>query len=449
MNTMAWTLDEVAAITGGEVVGDTTAIVTSVGTDSRSVIDGSLFVAILGEHFDGHEFAAMAIKEGAVGALVSAATFFTREAGGEHVPAVVVENTLGALLALAEDHRDRFAGKVIAITGSTGKTSTKDLLAAVLPHAHASPRSFNNNIGVPITILGAPLDAPFMIVEVGSRSRGHIDHLMSAVRPDVAVITNLGVVHLETFGTLAALADAKWELAAAVGSAGHVVIPVDEPRLARDTDARVWTFGENGTVGFADLTVDACGLSTFTLVFEGDRYPVRLRMAGQHQVLNAAAAFAAAVAAGADPQEVAAGLELATGSPWRMEIHRGRFTVVNDAYNANPDSMRSAIETVTRMPGRRIAVVGYMAELGQVAAQEHSKIGQLLRERHYESVVIVGEEPGMAEAYGPSAVRVDTVADAVEATLGLVRTGDVVLVKASRSVGLEHVAARLVEEANA
>lgn len=449
MNTIAWTLEEVAAITGGEVVGDTTAIVTSVGTDSRSVTDGSLFVAIRGEHFDGHEFAAMAIKEGAVGALVSAATFFTGEAGGEHVPAVVVENTLDALLALAEDHRNRFAGKVIAITGSTGKTSTKDLLAAVLPDGHASPRSFNNDIGVPITILGAPLDAPFMVVEVGSRGRGHIDHLMSAVRPDVAVITNLGVVHLETFGTMAALADAKWELAAAVGSAGHVVIPVDEPRLARDTDARVWTFGENGTVGFADVTVDACGLSSFTLVFDGDRYPVRLRMAGQHQVLNAAAAFAAAVAAGADPQEVAAGLELATGSPWRMEIHRGRFTVVNDTYNANPDSMRSAIETVTRMLGRRIAVVGYMAELGQVSAQEHSKIGQLLRERHYASVVIVGEEPGMAEAYGPSAVRVATVADAVEITLGLVRTGDVVLVKASRSVGLEQVAARLIEEANA
>lgn len=440
MTTLHWTLEDVARITGGAIIGNPRLVVTSVDTDSRSVTAGSLFVAVIGEHFDGHRFAEAALLAGAHAALVS-------QSPTGLSAAVVVDDTLAALLALTAAHRRLLRGKVIAVTGSTGKTSTKDLLAGALDGSHVSPRSYNNEIGVPLTILSAPQDAPYVVVEVGSRGVGHIEHLMPAVRPDVAVITNLGVVHLETFGTEQRLADAKWELAAAVGRDGTVVVPEDEPRLRRPTEATVSTFGSTGTVSVKRITADDDGRATFDLGYRGITYPITLSMSGHHQPMNAAAAFAAAIAAGAPPMEVAVGLATATGSAWRMEIHRGTFTVVNDAYNANPDSMRSAIETVAAMSGRHVAILGGMAELGSVAVAEHEAIGQLLRARKYEGVIVVGEEPGIAEGYGSEAVCVVDTAGAVEVAKALIRPGDVVLVKASRSEGLETVALELIEVA--
>lgn len=438
MLTLHWTLKDVARITGGVIVGDPQLVVTSIGTDSRAVAPGSLFVAIVGEIYDGHRFAAQALQAGAHAALVS-------EVPTDLSAAVVVDDTLAALLVLATAHRQRFTGTVIAVTGSTGKTSTKDLLAGALNGSHASPRSYNNEIGVPLTILSAPVDAPYVIVEVGSRGVGHIELLMPAVRPDIAVITNLGVVHLETFGTEERLADAKWELAAAVGPTGTVVIPEEEKRLQRPTSATVLTFGPLGDVSVASLRCDERGRPSFVLSYRGTSYPVTLAMSGRHQATNAAAAFAAAVAAGASPVDVVEGLSTASGSAWRMEIHRGTFTVVNDAYNANPDSMRSAIESVADMPGRHLAIVGAMAELGPVAVAEHEAVGQLLADRDYEGVIVVGEEPGIARAYGDAAVCVPDVTSALETAEALIRPGDVVLVKASRSGGLERIALALIE----
>jgi UDP-N-acetylmuramoyl-tripeptide--D-alanyl-D-alanine ligase len=440
MKPLHWTLDEVAEITGGSILGDPRTVITSVDTDSRAVTEGSLFVAIVGERFDGHRFAHGALTEGATAALVSEATTDLR-------PAVVVEDTLTALLALATSHRAALRGRVIAVTGSTGKTSTKDLLAGALADSHVSPRSYNNEVGVPLTVLSAPTDAPYVVVEVGSRGVGHIDLLMPAVRPDVAVITNLGVVHLETFGTEDRLADAKWELAAAVGPHGTIVLPDNEPRLRRPTQAKVITFGSNGTVSISEISADDDGCPSFGITYDSATYRVTLSMSGRHQAYNAAAAFAAAVAAGATAEDVVTGLGTASGSAWRMEIHHGTFTVVNDAYNANPDSMRSAIETVADMSGRHLAIVGEMAELGTVAVAEHRMIGQLLKDRNYEGVIVVGDEPGIAQTYGDRAVRVTDTDEAVRQALALIRPGDVVLVKASRSIGLDRVATQLIEAA--
>jgi UDP-N-acetylmuramoyl-tripeptide--D-alanyl-D-alanine ligase len=231
-----WRLGDLAATLGGALIGDPEVTVTGVSTDSRDVHPGDLFVAVDGETHDGHEYAAAALAAGAAAALVA------RDAGlaGNRIR---VADTLTALRDLAVRRRSELAMPVVAITGSTGKTSTKDLLGAALPGSWAAPRSYNNEIGVPHTIFRTPETARYLVAEVGSRGRGHIAFLMPAIRPDVAVITNLGLVHLETFGSEEALADAKWELVEGLGGNGTAVLPFDEPRLRRTHSGRTLTFG--------------------------------------------------------------------------------------------------------------------------------------------------------------------------------------------------------------
>ncbi len=292
---------------------------------------------------------------------------------------------------------------VIAITGSSGKTSTKDLLAGALQGSWASPRSYNNEVGVPLTVLGTPADARYLIAEVGSRGRGHIEYLMPAVRPDVSVVTNLGVVHLETFGTTDDLADAKYELVAALGESGTAVVPAGERRLHRGHPGPVISFGTESAadVRVYNVTVDEHGLPTFEISAAGESARVHLRLAGAHQALNAAAAVGAGLAVGVGLDTLVTGIVSATGSQWRMEIHRGRFTVVNDAYNANPDSVEAAMRTVAEMPGRHIAILGTMAELGPLEQTEHERIGRLAVDLGFANVVTVGDEPGIALGAGP------------------------------------------------
>ncbi|MEA2001109.1 MAG: UDP-N-acetylmuramoyl-tripeptide--D-alanyl-D-alanine ligase, partial [Actinomycetota bacterium] len=327
--------------------------------------------------------------------------------------------------------------------------STKDLLAAGLPGSWASPRSFNNEIGVPLTVLGTPDDARYLVAEVGSRGPGHISFLMPAVRPDVAVITNLGVVHLETFGTTDDLADAKYELVDALGPSGYAVVPEDEPRLHRNHPNSL-TFGIESAadVQVSDVAIDECGYPSFRIRCAWGSAEMKLAVAGAHQVLNAAAAFGAGLVLGVDFATLAQGLESASGSPWRMEIHRGRYTVVNDAYNANPDSMEAAMRTVAAMPGRHLAVLGTMAELGPLEESEHRRIGELAAELGFAAVVTVGDEPGIASAAGPIGRNVPDVETAQTVIERLLRDGDVVLVKASRAIGLETVALRLAAGAS-
>jgi UDP-N-acetylmuramoyl-tripeptide--D-alanyl-D-alanine ligase len=442
---LRWTLAEVAAAVGGDAHGPADLPVTSVTTDSRAVSSGALFVAIAGERFDGHDFAEAAVAAGAAAVLTA------DDRGIDALPRVVVPDTLTALRDLGTHRRAELTIPVVAVTGSSGKTSTKDLLGHVLPGAWVSPASYNNEIGVPLTVLATPQDAAFLVAEVGSRGKGHISRLMPAVRPDVAIITNLGVVHMETFGSPEALADAKWELIEALGPGGTAVLPRDERRLQRAHAGTTVTFGsgEAADVWFDDVVLDASARPEFTLVCRSGTRRVRMGMAGRHQPWNAAAAAAAALALDVSLDSIAAGLERAEGSPGRMEIHHGTVSVVNDAYNANPDSMEAALRSVAAMPGRHVAVLGLMAELGRMAREEHLRIGRLALDLGYAEVLVVGEEPGLAEAAGRVARQVPDAEQALEVLRSSLRDGDVVLVKASHAVGLEPLALRLVEEVTA
>ncbi|MGI9649088.1 MAG: UDP-N-acetylmuramoyl-tripeptide--D-alanyl-D-alanine ligase [Acidimicrobiia bacterium] len=434
-----WTLDQIAEITGGVAVGH--GDVTGVGTDSREVAPGSLFVALSGDRFDGHEYSQAAIEAGAAAVMVERPV----EAG----PRVEVDDTLEALRQLAAHRRRALAAaRAVGITGSTGKTSCKDLLASALGvGTWASPKSFNNEVGVPLTVLAAPDATEVLVLEVGSRGLGHISHLIGVIRPDIAIITGVGASHLATLGDVETVRRAKWELVEGMEPDGIAVLPATDAVLAewvaRD-GVPVRTFGEGGDVRVEDLVLDELARPSFTLEAAGERVPVRLTMAGAHQALNAAAAAAAGLALGRALPDLAAGLELAWASAWRMEVIPGAHTVVNDAYNANPASMAAALQSVAAMPGRHLAVLGLMAELGETAPTAHRSVGRLARELGFGAVIVVGDDPGIADGAGEIATTVPDLETARAVVSDLIEEGDVVLVKASRSVGLETLAGELV-----
>jgi len=431
---MKWSLATVAAATGGTVSGE--ASICTVVIDSREAGSGALFVALAGERHDGHEFAAQAAGVGAA-VLVKEGMLPNGAAGVE------VSDPLTALLAVAARRREELAMPVAAITGSNGKTTTKDLLAAALgPAAHKSPRSFNNEIGVPLTILGVPDAAAAVVVEVGSRGVGHIDLLAPIIRPDVAVITNVARAHLETFGSEDVIVDAKWELIEALGTTGTAILPAADERLTARRSGDMLTFGEDPTadVAVSGVVLGHDGRASCTLTHRGASVDVRLAVAGRHQPSNLAAAVAAAVSMGIDIEIAATRAAAATGSAWRMEVHPGTITVVNDAYNANPDSMAASLATVAAMPGRHVAVLGRMHELGETETAGHREVGDLARSLGFAAVIVVGEDPGIADGAGPIARRVTDIDEARAVLSGYVADGDVVLVKASRAEGLEVLA---------
>ncbi len=436
---MKWNTRQIATVTGGVAVGD--AEITSIATDTRSLEPGSLFVALRGDRFDGHDYLATALAAGAAAVLV--------DEPAPIEPRVVVSDTLLALRSLAAEYRSSLSGaRAIGITGSTGKTSCKDLLASALGvGTWASPRSFNNEVGVPLTVLSAPPDTEVLVLEVGSRGVGHIRDLIDVMRPDIAVITSIGASHLATLGNVETVRLAKWELVEGLNPEGIAILPAEDGTLAewasRDR-VPVHSFGKGGDVRIEDLALDETARPSFVLEAGGERVKLKLSMAGVHQAANAAAAAAAGLALGRALPDLAAGLEMAHGSAWRMEVTRGAFTVVNDAYNANPDSMAAALQSVAAMPGRHLAVLGLMAELGDAAPAAHRTAGRLARELGYTAVVVVGEDPGIADGAGDIVHPVHDAAAARLLVSELVEDGDVVLVKASRAVGLESLAGELI-----
>jgi UDP-N-acetylmuramoyl-tripeptide--D-alanyl-D-alanine ligase len=439
---LGWALSDVALRLSGAFVGDDSTCIASVGIDSRDVAKDSLFVAIRGEAFDGHDFAADAYDGGAVAVVVERGRCQNVDSRIE------VDDTLEALRELGVMRRDELTIPVIAITGSTGKTSTKDLLSAGIDGSWASPRSFNNEVGVPLTVLATPDDATALIVEVGSRGAGHITWLAPVVQPDVAIVTNLGVVHLETFGSQDGLADAKFELIEALDGSGTAVVPSDERRLDRPSPARRITFGPAP----ADIAVEtygtaADGSSTYRIRALGHTYEGMLAMAGIHHAFNAAAAIGAAIALDLDVAPFVERMQSTRGSDWRMDVHQGSFTVVNDAYNANPQSVASALETVAAMPGRSIAVLGPMAELGPVCQREHARMGEMARQLGFGTLIVVGPDHGYGIGGGDIVVHATDIRDAADTLTAILRPGDTVLIKASRSAGLERLAMELVEDA--
>ncbi|WP_007510127.1 UDP-N-acetylmuramoyl-tripeptide--D-alanyl-D-alanine ligase [Pseudofrankia saprophytica] len=445
-------LDEIVAIVGGTLDGDgdgdgDVTVTAPAVLDGRLAEPGGLFVAFAGEHVDGHDYAGQAGRAGAVAVLGSRPT---------PLPTVVVEDVQAALQALAAHvvARLRDGLTVVGLTGSQGKTSTKDLLAAVLSSVAptiATIGSLNNELGVPLTMLRADAATRFLVLEMGARHIGDIAELTGLAAPDIAVVLNAGQAHLGEFGSREAIAAAKGELVAGLAPGGTAILNADDPRVVAMrslTDGPVLTFGRvaHADVRVLDLVLDRLGRPSFTLRTAGASVPVMLPLVGGHLALNASAAAAAGLAAGVPLDVTAAALATASLSKWRMQLCdlAGGATLLDDSYNANPDSTRAALDALAAIEGRRrIAVLGEMRELGAATVAEHRAVGEYAAYRA-DVVVAVGEAARpIADGAGERAVTLADNDAAVAWLCGDLAAGEVVLVKASRGARLDEVAAAL------
>ena len=408
--------------------------VAGLSIDSRVIRPGQLFAAVWG-HRDGHDFVGAAIAACAPAVLV--------ERPSPGLTCIVVADVSTALVDLAGLARNRLPDRVVGITGSVGKTTTKDLLAAVLATTYvtaASERSFNNELGVPLTLANADATAEAVVVEMGARGSGHIARLCSMARPTVGVVTLVAAVHTELMGGLDRIGEAKRELVEALPASGIAVLNADDRRvaaMATHSAAPVLSFGDRGEVRAVDVSVDGELQAAFRLVSPWGEAPVRLGVRGVHNVTNALAAAAAALWLGVPLECVAGGLARPPASPWRMELIRVADgpVVLNDAYNAGPASMAAALRALASLPvDRRVAVLGVMAELGDDAPAEHRRVADLAAALGIEVMAVD------CDLYGTSAF-VDT--GAVLAALDGLGPDVAVLVKGSRAAGLERVAVGL------
>ena len=448
-------LSEVAAAVDGRLFGDD-ATADSVSTDSRVVRPGALFVALHGERTDGHEHLGEALASGAVGAIVD------RPARSVNGPVIEVRDTGRALLDLATDERMRLPDvKVIGVTGSNGKTSVKDLAAAVLStrfRTHASRASFNNEVGLPVTLLDAEPGTEMFVLEMGARHEGDVAVLFEVARPDAVVVTNVGVAHMEVFGSWEAIVRAGAEPIERLGADDVAILNADDPVVrsyAESAKARVMWYGTaEADVRARDVSLGDDGRASFTVEAAGESQSVELAVAGEHMVSNALAATACGLAFGLSAAECAAALKGARISPWRMETFttsRG-VVVVNDAYNANPESTAWALKTARWMArrGRLAAVLGHMAELGPVAFEEHERLGELVVRMGVDRLITLGEparaiaRAAVREGLLPEDVASYDVPEEVAADVrSWARGGDVVILKGSRVAGVERVAGLL------
>lgn len=433
---MRFTAAQIAEVTGGILRGDDVEC-DGVSIDSRDVGAGALFVPIVAER-DGHDYIENALLAGASAYLTE------REPQGG--TAIVVPDTGRALARLGTEARRRHGGAVIGITGSVGKTSVKDLARAAISvdlTCHASVRSFNNELGVPLTLCNAPDGVDVLIVEMGARGIGHIDDLCAIAAPTVGIVTWVGAVHTSEFGSIEAVAQAKAELIQALPPTGTAILNTDCPPVAAMAElsfAPVVTYGKGAMVSAVGIELDDELHPEFTAVVEGLRHRLALPVHGMHNVSNALAAIAAAHAVGVPLERAAIGLRSAEMSPWRMELSTAASgaRIINDAYNANAVSTEAALRALAALPAtRRIAVLGVMAELGDHHDDDHWAMTELAGELGVELI-----------AYQEPAYRVEPFAtmDDVIAELGELGDGDAVLVKGSRIAGLEALASTLLSE---
>ncbi len=440
------TLAEVATAVGGELASaDPQRRVTgTVEFDSRRAGPGGLFAAFAGDKVDGHEFAATAVRQGAVAVLASRPV---------DAPAIVVDDVRAALGRLATAVLARLpAVTVIGLTGSSGKTTTKDLLAGLLARVGptvATEGSFNNELGLPYTVLRATAETRYLVLEMGSRGVGHIRYLCELAPPQIGVVVNVGVSHIGEFGSIEAIAVAKRELVEALPAGGIAVLNADDDRvraMAAATSAEVVLAGEaaDAAVRAADVTLDERGRASYTLHHGGTATPVRLAAAGRHQVGNSLLAAAVALRAGLAPADLAAeleGLRLASGRRMDVFDRPDGVTVIDDSYNANPASTAAALRALAEVGrGRRtMAVLGYMAELGDQERAGHEEVGRLAAELGVDRLIAVGDVAagllvGAAAVtrWGGESVQVTDQEAAVAWLRAALRPGDVVLVKGSR-----------------
>lgn len=451
---------DLAAITNGRVIGDPAARATGFTVDSRAVREGDAFVALTAER-DGHEFVPDAYARGATIAVVARAP--------HDVPvgraAIVVADPLVALGAVARTARSQFdATTVVGIAGSSGKTSTKDLTAAAVGASrlvHASPESWNNEFGVPLTVLGAPSGVDVVVAELGERRPGDLRYVAGIAVPHVGVVTNVGLAHAEHLGGREGAESTFVEMLSELPSSGTAVLDADDaatPRLAAHTSAAVLTIGSDPRRGpdvlIERVTVDRDLRVAVTLRTPWGSATARPGLRGAHQARNAAFAIAVTGAMGDDVAAAAEALAGVEPASWRMEMHRrgGDLVVINDAYNANPASMAAALDALAHVEvdGRRIAVLGDMRELGAHSHDEHRALGERAARDRIDLLVAVGPEAATtatrARELGVDAVAVADADAALTAVRERLAAGDAVLVKGSRAVGLDAVAHALVRD---
>ncbi len=447
---------ELAQLSGGEVVrGDPRTAVCGVAIDSRDVTAGMLFVALRGERTDGHRFVPEAFRRGAAAAIVS------DEPSGIPPSGVVVRapDTLRALQRLARGIRDRQGLRVVGITGSVGKTSTKELAAGVAGRVYRtgrSPENWNTEIGIPLTLANLPRDREVAILELAMRGPGQIRELVEICRPAIGVVTNIGESHMDFFDTREQLAAAKGELIEGLPSDGVAIVNAEDPLalgLLGRGPARALTFGlARGDVTADEIRVDPGRGTAFCLHQPGGRAEVRLRVPGRHAVRNALAAAAVGVALGIAGDEIAAGLSGAAPLPMRLEVRRfGDTTVLNDVYNSSPQSVDAALDLMDEIEGApRIAILGDMKELGARSAEAHRRVGRMAASRRLDLVIAFGPSAadlaGAAREEGRARVVHTTNLDEIAAILGAElprRPGAVLLVKGSRAMAMERITSAL------
>ncbi len=435
--------------------GDPASLVRNLTTSSRQAKSGDLFVALKGDRFDGHDFVEQSARQGAGGAIVKQGWF--APVLPDSFAVIEVGDVLQAYQQIAASYRRSLPLKVIAITGSNGKTSTKDFTAAVLEHRFQVMKTqgnLNNHIGVPQTLLSAGADDQFAVLELGMNHPGEIAPLAAMALPDTAIITNIGTAHIEFMKTRAAIAQEKGTLAEAIDNTGHVILPAEDDfaaSIAQRTSAQIVTVGLHRGDLRADSVVGSIHGSHFQLV-EGDiKLDVRLPVPGLHMVVNALLGVAAGRIHGMSLHDCAAGLEAVQLTKGRLEWKRvAGLQILDDSYNANPDSMVAALQTLARMPtdGRRIAVLGRMGELGDHSEAGHRRVGDAVASERIDFLITVGPEAEhIAENARTGGVReIAAVADVAEAAqwLEAVAHGDdLVLIKGSRSAAMENIISAL------
>jgi len=444
-------ISKIAQLANGLLVqGDAEKIVSRLSTDSRTLQSGDFFIPLRGENFDGHRFVEQASEQGAVGAMVEESW---RGAVPKAFALIRVTDTLVGYQTLAANYRKSLPLKVIAITGSNGKTSTKDFVAATLARGFRVTKTegnFNNHVGLPQTMLAASAEDEIAVWEIGMNHPGEIAALAKLAAPDAAIITNVGLAHIEFLGSRHAIALEKGALAEAAGEGGTVILNADDPfssSIAARTEARIILAGiENGSVRATDLRQSATGCE-FTILEGAHRCRAQLPVPGIHMVQNAMLAVAAGRAFGLSLEECAAGLASTPLTKARLQIKEiNGIQFIDDSYNANPDSMKAAIRTLIELDadGRRIAVLGQMSELGEESDRGHREVGEEATALGLDILIAVGAiGAGIARAAQKAGLEKSFSVDSPEeAAVLLGKTaapGDLILVKGSRSARMERV----------
>lgn len=458
-------LDITKLASGVLIAGDPDKPINSISIDSRALVAGELFIPISGSFFDGHDFIGDALERGATGFITERWDDKIKMLAGEFEGslAIKVKDSLAALQQIASGLREQSRAKVVGVTGSTGKTCTKILLESILAKSFdsvaASPKNFNNEIGVPLTIIKAKPEVDAFIIEMGMRGIGQISALCDIAHPDIGIITNVGDTHVGIVGSRELIAQAKGELLKSLPSEGFAVLNSEDaftPALSQSTNAAVATFGLSpaATIYASDIYLDKDAKATFILHLPGEKITVKLPVPGEHAVYNALAAAAAASCLGIDSALIEEGLAQAEAAEMRLNIgaNKNGVVIINDTYNANPASMKAALETAAAIEGagRRVAVLGDMAELGTISAKSHYEVGKIAAESGLDLLVTIGPEAqtlnqGAIDA-GLAKDRVHYYSDkeeALEFLLKFLKPKDLVLVKASRFMRFEQIVERL------